>query len=94
MRLYGWKTFSLSHYPAKLHDLKNCSSGDKTFLICHMTSQDHTTKRSRDLMGAAPHCISSPVKFDGQKHCSSGDILFIYHIVKGLIVFIGWEASL
>ena len=44
MQIYGWQLLALCHHPHKLCDHKHCGSGDKKFLICHVTSRQHMFK--------------------------------------------------
>ena len=51
-------------------------SGDTTHLIYDTTSQDHVIEYHVRLQVGAPHFMSHPAKFGGNRHCSSGDITF------------------
>ena len=44
----------LSYHPAKVAGDRHSGSTDITFLVCHMTSQDHVIKGSSDFMGGSP----------------------------------------
>ena len=52
---------------------------DITHLICHATSQDHMAKES---WIGAPWGKSPPCQVVGQRHCGSGDTIFLVcHII-------------
>ena len=44
MKIYGWKLLAICHHPDKSCDHKQYDSGDKMFLICHLTSYEHVFK--------------------------------------------------
>ena len=44
----------VSYHPAKVAGDRHSGSTDITFLVSHMTSQDHVTKGSSDFMGGSP----------------------------------------
>ena len=45
------RSYPLSQHLAKFVGHRPCDSGYKIVLVCHVTSQDHTIKRSYDFMG-------------------------------------------
>ena len=50
MSLYGEVRYSSSTLPAKFDGHTPCGSRDITYLICHVTLQDHVTKESFNFM--------------------------------------------
>ena len=47
----------------------------KMFLVCHVTSREHMFKGLREFMDVTTKVSYHPAKFDGHRHCSSGDIM-------------------
>ena len=53
-----------SYNPVKVSDCWSSGTGDKTYIICHVITQDHVI-------------FNHPAKFSDQRHCNSEDILFL-----------------
>ena len=51
MWLYEWKLLIVCHHPYKFGGHRYCGSGDITFLIVRVVSQDDAIKESRKFMG-------------------------------------------
>ena len=51
--IYGFVFLVIFHNPAMFGCHWSTASGDKAFLICHVTSQDHAIERSCGLMGGS-----------------------------------------
>lgn len=55
--LYQWNSHTVSHNPAKIGGHGSCKSGDKTSLICGITSHGHMTKEE---VGPLPQVNTLP----------------------------------
>ena len=70
-------------------------------VFCHMTSQDHLIDGSSDLMdGSSSSYITTLTSFGDQRHCGSGDVVFLIchvtsldHTFRGLCEFMGGSTS-
>ena len=55
MRLPRWKPLTVHHLLAMFDAHRSSASGNITYLICHMTSQDHVIERSCEVTdGSTP----------------------------------------
>ena len=52
MRIYGWELLAASHLSEKFGG--HCGSGNRMFLICHVTSRDHMLKWLCEFVGGSP----------------------------------------
>ena len=50
-QLYEWDLLMVSHVPVRFDGHRHRGSADKIFLVCHVISQDHLTKRQINIMG-------------------------------------------
>ena len=48
----------MSHHPAKFGDQKDCGSGDKMFLICHMILPDHVITSHNFMTGILARLVA------------------------------------
>ena len=53
MCYYGQKLFTVSYHLSMIGVHKTSASRDITYLICHVSSQDHMIEGSFDVMGAS-----------------------------------------
>ena len=51
MQFFGLELLAVCHHYDKFDDRKYCGSGDMTFLICHVTSNDYSFKGSCEIIG-------------------------------------------
>ena len=80
-RVSGWEFLAVCYHPDKFGDHVHCESGDM-FLICHVTSPDHTFKGLHiTLWVKAFHGKLPPYQVGGYWLRASGDIkCLIYHV--------------
>ena len=68
-------------YVCKFDGHNDCGKGDITYLICHVTLQDHVIKGLYDYGNKLLTACNHHANFDGHRHCGSGAIMFlIYHV--------------
>ena len=65
-----------SYHYAKFGGHSHSGSGIM-ILVCHVISQDHVIKRSRNFMGGSPHGKSPPCQPPGHKHGGCGDMFLV-----------------
>ena len=75
--LYVLKPLTVSHHPVTFYDHWSSVSGDITYLIFHMISQDHVVEGSWLYELKLHTSCHRPSKFDGHSHGYSGDIMFL-----------------
>ena len=54
IRVYEWRTLTTSHYLIMFGVHWSGASGDITYFICHVASQEHVLERSYDGLGRSP----------------------------------------
>ena len=83
MRLPRWKPLTVHHLLAMFDAHRSSASGNITYLICHMTSQDHVIERSCEVTdGSTPLYVTIQLKLDGNRHCGSGDMFFVFQVIS------------
>ena len=54
MEIYGSELLKICHHTGRSCEHKHCDSGEIAFLICHVISREHMSKRLCEFMGERP----------------------------------------
>ena len=64
----------ITHHFAKVDGYRACGSRDITYLIFHVTLQDHVIKGSCDFMEGSSSLYATTARSGGYKQCGGGDV--------------------
>ena len=77
------KPIMVSYVSVKLGGHRLSGSGDEMLLVCHMIVSLSRDQKVMLLYGWQPPFVSHrPARFCANKHCGSGDMFLIWHVIS------------